>query len=100
MQVFHIREALPELTEQADVLVTMTDELVELMACLKSRAGARYRLERIEHLERQGDNIYQRSMGRLFSGEYQAVEVLKWKEIGRASCRERVEVRGGAAGWK
>ena len=84
MQVFHIREALPELTEQADVLVTMTDELVELMACLKSRAGARYRLERIEHLERQGDNIYQRSMGRLFSGEYQAVEVLKWKGIVQA----------------
>jgi predicted phosphate transport protein (TIGR00153 family) len=84
MQVFHIREALPELTQQADVLVTMTDELVELMVCLKSRDGARYRLERIEHLERQGDNIYQHSMGRLFSGQYDALEVMKWKDIVQA----------------
>jgi predicted phosphate transport protein (TIGR00153 family) len=84
MQVFHIREALPELTQQADVLVTMTDELVELMVCLKSRDGARYRLERIEHLERQGDNIYQHSMGRLFSGQYDAIEVMKWKDIVQA----------------
>jgi predicted phosphate transport protein (TIGR00153 family) len=84
MQVFHIREALPELSEQADVLVTMTDELVELMVCLKARSGARYRLERIEHLERQGDNIYERSVGRLFSGAYDALDVLKWKDIVQA----------------
>ncbi len=81
MQLLNGEEPLPELAEMADVLVDMTDELVALMGCLSSGDGARYRLERIEHLERQGDAIYRRSIGRLFSGEYEALEVLKWKDI-------------------
>ena len=54
------------------------------MECLATGQGARYRLERIEHLERQGDVIYRHSMVRLFSGEYEALEVLKWKDIVQA----------------
>ena len=65
----------------SDVLVEMTDEMVALMGCLGSGEGARYRLERIEHLERQGDAIHRRSMGRLFSGEYEPLDVIRWKDI-------------------
>jgi uncharacterized protein Yka (UPF0111/DUF47 family) len=50
------------------------------MDSLNTRKEARYRLERIEHLERQGDAIFQRGMARLFSGEYEALEVIKWKD--------------------
>ncbi len=77
----HLEQLLPEAAELGDVLVTMTDELVALMGCLSTRDGARHRLERIEHLERQGDVIYRRTMGRLFAGEYDALSVLKWKDI-------------------
>jgi predicted phosphate transport protein (TIGR00153 family) len=73
--------ALPEVADLAEVLVAMTDELVALMGCLTNGSGARHRLERIEHLERQGDVIYRRSIGRLFNGEYDALEVMKWKDI-------------------
>ena len=27
-----------------------------------------------------GDAIFQRALGRLFSGEYEALEVIKWKD--------------------
>jgi predicted phosphate transport protein (TIGR00153 family) len=74
-------DAPAELPELAETLVAMADEMVALMACLQEGDGARFRLERIEHLERQGDAIFRRSMGRLFSGEYDALHVIKWKDI-------------------
>src|SRR3954468_6666741 len=70
----------PELAELAEVLVTMTEEMVALLDCLQTKKGARYRLERIEYLERQGDAIFQRGLARLFSGQFEALEVIKWKD--------------------
>jgi predicted phosphate transport protein (TIGR00153 family) len=77
-------ERPPELEELADVLVTMTDEMVNLLDCLQTKKGARHRLERIEHLERQGDAIYQRALGRLFSGQYEALDVIRWKDTAQS----------------
>jgi predicted phosphate transport protein (TIGR00153 family) len=75
---------LPEVKQQAETLAEMGVELEHLIGCLQSRQGARHRLERIEELEREGDAIHRRSMSRLFSGEYEALEVLKWKDIVQA----------------
>ena len=71
----------PELQELADVIVAMTDEMLALIDCLPTNEGARFRLERIEHLERQGDAIYQKGLARLFNGEYEPLEVIKLKDI-------------------
>jgi predicted phosphate transport protein (TIGR00153 family) len=71
----------PELQELADVIVAMTDEMLALIDCLPTNDGARFRLERIEHLERQGDAIYQKGLARLFNGEYEPLEVIKLKDI-------------------
>ena len=84
MRLFRVGELLPELSDLADVLIAMTGELVELIQCLRTRGGARYRLQRIEHLERQGDHIYQRSIGRLFGGGHDALDILKWEDIMKA----------------
>ncbi len=81
LHLVHAKHPLPEVAELADVLVTMADEMVALIDCLRSRDGARYRLQRIESLERQGDAIYRRTIARLFSGEFEALEVLKWNDI-------------------
>ena len=59
----------------------MTDEVVALVKCLRGEAGARHRLERIEHLERQADVIFRQGMARLFNGGYETLEVIKWKDI-------------------
>lgn len=74
-------ESVPELDEQAETLVSMADELLALIGCLPAGAGARLRLERIGHLERQGDAIFRRGMARLFGGDYETLAVIKWKDI-------------------
>lgn len=70
-----------ELAELAEVLVEMTDEVVALVKCLRGEKGARHRLERIEHLERQADVTFRQGMARLFNGTYEPLEVIKWKDI-------------------
>lgn len=71
----------PELIELANVVIDMTDEMRELIDCLEARDGARFRLQRIEHLERQGDAVFQRGLETLFDGRYEALEVIKLKDI-------------------
>jgi uncharacterized protein Yka (UPF0111/DUF47 family) len=61
--------------------------MLALVDCLQTKKGARYRLERIEHLEHQGDAILHRGMTRLFSGEYEALAVIKLKDTIQALGR-------------
>ena len=84
IELVQVDRALPEFPELADVLVAMAAEMVELIGCLRAKTGARYRLERIEALERDGDAVYRRLMARLFSGDYEALDVLRWKDIVQA----------------
>jgi uncharacterized protein len=86
-ELMHLVQVGPppsEFPNLADVLVAMSEEMVEVIDCLQSRSGERYRLEKIESLEREGDAVYRRLIARLFSGEYEALEVLKWKDIVQA----------------
>jgi predicted phosphate transport protein (TIGR00153 family) len=73
--------AFPQLREQADVLVAMADATVALMARLPSMKQTSPHLEAIDQLESKGDSIYRAALGRLFSGDYDALEVLRWKDI-------------------
>ena len=81
IQAYHLETLLPEVKAQAEILLTMSAELSGLIGCMRSKVGARHRLERIEEFEREGDAIHRRCMARLFSGEYEALEVLKWKDV-------------------
>src|SRR5579884_1488957 len=84
IELVQVDRPLSDFPELADVLVAMAGELEELIGCLQTKTGTRYRLERIEALEREGDAIYRRLMARLFSGEYEALDVLRWKDIVQA----------------
>jgi uncharacterized protein len=81
LRLLSIKAILPELEEQADLLVQMGDQTVGLMGRLQSMRGTGPFLKAIDQLESEGDTVYHRSLGRLFSGEYEALEVLKWKDI-------------------
>lgn len=81
LSIFHVAGVLDELREQADVLVQMADVTVTLVSKLESMKGVQPDLDAIDRLETQGDQIYRRALGRLFSGEYPALEVLKWKDV-------------------
>jgi uncharacterized protein Yka (UPF0111/DUF47 family) len=81
LNIVHVEQILPELKEQADLLVQMAAINVELLAQLDSMKGVRPHLDAIDALETEGDKVYRRALGHLFSGEYSALEVLKWKDV-------------------
>ena len=81
LQVIKVDEPLPELIEQAEVLVRMASETVELIDRLESMKDTKGLLESIDKLESEGDAIHRRIMGRLFSGEFEALDVIRWKDI-------------------
>ena len=81
--VHQIQEPLPEMKAQADVLCRAAQQTEEALGVLSRMA--RDRLEpywvEINRLENEGDRIYRRAVADLFSGDYKAMDVLKWKEV-------------------
>jgi predicted phosphate transport protein (TIGR00153 family) len=76
-----VGEVIPALTEQADLLVRMAEETRDLIGRLSTMKGIAPHLEAIDALESQGDAAYRQALVRLFSGEYDALDVLRWKDI-------------------
>jgi uncharacterized protein len=78
-----IEEPLPEMKAQADVLLRAAQQTEQALALLPRMARAKlepYWVE-INRLENEGDRIYRRAVADLFSGDYKAMDVLKWKEV-------------------
>jgi predicted phosphate transport protein (TIGR00153 family) len=74
--------ALPgELAEQVDVLQRCAELTSEAMPQLKSMKGLEEYWIEINRLENAGDKSYRRILAKLFSGQYEALEVLKLKDI-------------------
>ena len=76
-----VTQPVPELFEMADLLVKSAEANVALMAKLPKLRGLRPELDEIDRLESEADRIYRRSVARLFSGEFEAFEVIKLKDI-------------------
>ena len=76
-----VTTALPEMQEQADLLVRMAEEAEALVSRLQSMKGVEPHLDAIDRLESEGDGVYRRILARLYSGELEALEVLRWKGI-------------------
>ena len=81
LQMTGVKEALPELKQQAEILVQMADETVLLMARLKSMKNVQEHLDAIDRLESEGDAVYRALEKRLFSGEFDALDVLRYKDV-------------------
>lgn len=88
--IYHLSEVLvivpvatllPEFREQIGVLVTMSGRVVELIDRMSQMKGLRPLLEEIDDLESAGDAVYRRTLQHLFSGEFDALEVIKWKDL-------------------
>jgi predicted phosphate transport protein (TIGR00153 family) len=75
-------ETLPsELAEQVDVLQRCAELTAEAMPRLRSMKGLEEYWIEINRLENAGDKSYRRILAKLFSGQYEALEVLKLKDI-------------------
>ena len=73
--------AMPELKQQADLLVQMADETVALVDRLGSMKGTEPFLNAIDRLESEGDAVYRQALARLYSGELKASATLYWKDV-------------------
>ena len=70
-----------ELAEQVDVLQRCAELTAEAMPRLQSMKGLEEYWIEINRLENAGDKSYRRILAKLFSGQYEALEVLKLKDI-------------------
>jgi predicted phosphate transport protein (TIGR00153 family) len=76
-----IEQPIPEMKAQADLLLRAarsTDEAMRKLPAFDKLSS--YWVE-INRLENDGDHIYRRGIADLFSGDYKAMDVLKWKDI-------------------
>lgn len=82
--VLHGIEApLPQMKQQVDILlkaVIQTEEAIKALPKMKREVLEPYWIE-INSLENEGDEVYRHAIAELFSGDYKAMDVLKWKEI-------------------
>jgi predicted phosphate transport protein (TIGR00153 family) len=81
LRLVGVQQIIPEMKEQAELLVEMAEQTVGLMSKLERMKEIRPHLDAVDRLESEGDAIYQRTIARLFSGEFEALEVLRWKDI-------------------
>jgi predicted phosphate transport protein (TIGR00153 family) len=72
---------LPEVRDLADILVKAAEANVALITKLPRLRDMDSELEAIGRLESEGDRIYRRLVAHLFSGEFKAFNVLKWKDV-------------------
>jgi predicted phosphate transport protein (TIGR00153 family) len=81
MLLTHLTEPLPEMAEQADLLVRMAEEAEQLINRLETMKAVQPHLDAIDAQESEGDAVYRRILSRLYSGELEAIEVLRFKDI-------------------
>lgn len=81
VQLLAVTSLPHELLEQAELLIELTDEAAELMARLEAMKGMTPHLEAIDRLESQGDELHHSILARLFSGEFEALDVMRWKDL-------------------
>jgi predicted phosphate transport protein (TIGR00153 family) len=96
--LLHIEEPIPHLRQQTDVLVRATKAVALAVRGLRSIGEVDRLWADINRLEREGDRVYRRAVADLYSGDYKAMDVLKWKDILREmeaaidSCEDIADV--------
>ena len=79
--LYEVHELPSALAEQVDVIQRCAELTAETMPRLKSMKDLDEYWIEINRLENAGDKQYRRILTRLFSGQYEALEVLKLKDI-------------------
>jgi predicted phosphate transport protein (TIGR00153 family) len=81
IHLHHITEPLDGVIEMADILHDTAEAMVRLMEKLPKLRDLQPELDVVDQLESKGDDVYRRTMAHLFSGEFKAFTVLRWKDI-------------------
>ena len=84
LEVYRLNDYTDEMKEQALTLVQATDKLAEIVKLFKKVSDVekitKLNIE-MKEIEAHGDEIHRRAMGNLFSGRYEALEVIKLRDM-------------------
>ena len=81
LQLHKIEQPLPQMVSIAETLATAARITAESMPGLRKMKNLDEYWVEINRLENEGDRAYRRTIAELFSGDYKAMDVLKFKDI-------------------
>ncbi len=81
LQLHEIEQPLPQMISLTETLAQSTAKTVEAMPGLRKMRDLDSYWVEINRLENEGDRSYRRTIAELFSGDYKAMDVLKFKDI-------------------
>lgn len=81
IHLHHIEEPIDTVTEIAEVVHDTAEAAARLMVKLPKMRDLKAELTEIDQLETRGDDLYRRALAHLFSGEFKAFTVLRWKDV-------------------
>jgi hypothetical protein len=79
--MFHIKEVRSPAIRLAEVLAKAGDAVETAVASMKKPSVVAEMSVELKRLEEEGDAIYHQSVGDLFAGQPDALDVIKWKEL-------------------
>ena len=84
LEVYRLNNYTDEMKEQALTLVQAADKLAEIIKLFKKVSDVekitKLNIE-MKEIESHGDEIHRRAMGNLFSGKYEALDVIKLRDM-------------------
>ncbi|HEV8232923.1 MAG TPA: DUF47 family protein [Thermoanaerobaculia bacterium] len=81
LAIYNISEPTPAGRRLSEIIVQITQELVEAVADLKKQKGVIEHCIRMKKFENEGDVAYQEAVGSLFRQPLPPIEVIKWKDV-------------------
>jgi predicted phosphate transport protein (TIGR00153 family) len=81
LRLHKIEQPLPQMVSLAETLFDAASKTAEAMPSLRKMKNLEEYWIEINRLENEGDRFYRKTIAELFSGDYKAMDVLKFKEI-------------------
>ena len=81
VEIFRITTVREAAVTLSDVMVRAAEQVEDAVRHMKDPRIVNVKAQELKRLEEEGDAIYHESMGALFDGELDAIEVIKWKEL-------------------
>jgi predicted phosphate transport protein (TIGR00153 family) len=78
---FRIAGTREEAVHLSGLLLEATEQVGRAVASMKKPRTMEKHTRRVKELEEEGDAVYHAAMGRLFSGNPDPLDVIKWKEL-------------------
>ncbi|HYY43681.1 MAG TPA: DUF47 family protein [Actinomycetota bacterium] len=81
LQLHRIDKPIPQMVSLAETLVEAAGITRDAMPKMRKMKGLESYWVEINRLENEGDRFYRRTIAELFSGDYKAMDVLKFRDI-------------------